>query len=243
MTTNPLTILIVEDEIITATDIQETLEKAGHKITDIAHTYQEAMATINRSVPDLAIVDIMLEHSSGDGVMVARDLANQYQIPVIYLTASSETETFCRAAETLPAAYLLKPFRHNELAFQVELAYLNRQSQNMQSAQTLFLPINKGLEKIEKGNVLYLLAQGSYVKMYMVGDEKPHLLTMNLGYLAQYFSSADFFRLSRSVLINLNHIARIDGNELLMKAHTSRLSIPEASKTPLIKKLTIVRTR
>lgn len=240
---NKLNILIVEDQIISATDIQETLEKAGHYITEIAQTYQDAIKAVEKIVPDLAIVDIVLERSSADGVMVARDLIHRYQIPIIYLTASSESETFRRAAATLPAAYLLKPFRHHELAFQIELAYLNWHNQTMLDAETLFLPINKGLEKVEKSNVLYLLAQGAYVNMYMVGEEKPYLLTMNLGYLAQYFSLNIFYRLSRSLLINLNHIARIDGSELLMQAHAARLPIPENTRGQLLKKLNVVRTR
>lgn len=240
---HPLNILIVEDEIITAVDIQETLEKAGHRVTAIARNFQEAVAAVRQYPPDLAMIDIRLEGSSADGITTARELLNQHWMPIIYLTASSESQAFQRAKETLPAAYLLKPFRHHELAFQVELAYINQHNRNLLTSETLFLPINKGHEKIEKDNVLYLLAEGAYVNVYMVGEEKPHLLAMNLGYLAQYFSTANFHRLSRSLLINLNHVSRLERNQLFMHKLSAPITIPEGNRADLMNKLSVVRTR
>ncbi|MFD2936405.1 LytR/AlgR family response regulator transcription factor [Spirosoma flavum] len=168
-------------------------------------------------------------------------------MPIIYLTAHSEPQVFQRAKDTSPAAYLLKPFRHNELAFQVELAYLNqynnRHPTNLLGSEKLYLPINKGHEKVAKQDVLYLLAEGAYVKVYMVGEEKPHLLAMNLGYLAQYFSTANFHRLSRSLLINLDHVSRLERSQLFMHKQPVPISIPEGNRVDLIKKLAVVRTR
>ncbi|CAN5355266.1 N/A [soil metagenome] len=240
---NSLNILIVEDENITAVDIQETLEKAGHQVTAIARNFQEAVAAVKHCPPDLAMIDIRLEGSSADGITTARELLNQHWMPIIYLTANSESQTFQRAKETSPAAYLLKPFRHHELAFQVELAYINQHNRNQLTSTTLFLPINKGHEKIEKDNVVYLLAEGAYVKVYMVGEDKPHLLAMNLGYLAQYFSTANFHRLSRSLLINLNHVSRLERNQLFLHKLPAPIIIPEGNRVDLMKKLAVVRTR
>ncbi|MVM32725.1 response regulator [Spirosoma sp. HMF4905] len=240
---NSLNILIVEDETITAADIQETLEKAGHSIITIARNTQEAVAAVKKYLPDLAMIDISLERSSADGIDTARELLSHHRMPIIYLTAHSEAQTFQRARETMPAAYLLKPFRQHELAFQVELAYMNQHTKNLQTSETLLLPINKGYEKIHKDKVIYLLAEGAYVKVYMAGEEKPYLLAMNLGYLAQYFSTANFHRLSRSLLINLDHVSRLERSQLFMHNYTIPINIPEGNRGDLMKKLAVVRTR
>ena len=139
-------ILIVEDEIITATDLKETLQKKGHEITAIAKNYTEAVNAMNQQLPDLIIIDIRLRNSEQDGISFAEEITKEYKIPFVYLTSSTELETFNRAKLTLPAAYLLKPFRHQELAFQVELAYnhyqVNNQSENNPAkAESIFLPV------------------------------------------------------------------------------------------------------
>lgn len=244
---SPLKILIVEDDIITATDLKETLEKAGYSITDMATTYEEALASAGRDKPDLAIIDITLEGSTADGVHTAKDLVDRYSIPVVYLTANSESKTFQRARETFPAAYLLKPFDYKELAFQIELASqyyaLNKQSDsNPHTADAIFLPVDNGHQKIRKEDVVCLKADGSYVKVYLKNEETPYLFSMNLGYLSQYFTSPNFYRLSRSVTINLKYLEQIKTTELYLKGYSSPIPIPERKKSDLMKQLAVVRT-
>lgn len=245
--TRSLAILLVEDMAITAIDIQETLERAGHTVTAIARNFQEAVVAVQHQTPDLAIVDIVLEGSSVDGITTARELLKLHWMPIIYLTAQSEPRVFEQAKDTLPAAFLLKPFRHNELAFQVELAYLNqtdnRQVSSVADSESLYLPVKKGYEKIAKSQVLYLMAEGAYVKVFVVGEDKPLLFTMNLGHLAQYFPMTAFHRLSRSLLINLEYVARVERTQLFMQDQPVPLPIPEGNRNDLMKKLAIVRTR
>ncbi|GAB3698281.1 hypothetical protein GCM10027592_23210 [Spirosoma flavus] len=241
-----LNILLVEDVFITAVDIQETLERAGHRVIAIAGNYQEALAAVEQQ-PDLAIIDIVLSGSSVDGITTARELLKIHWMPIIYLTAQSEPEVFQQAKDTLPAAFLLKPFRHNELAFQVELAYLNhtkkQQETNVAESENLYLPAKKGYEKIRKSQVVYLMAEGSYVKVFMADEDKPRLFTMNLGYLAQYFPTTEFYRLSRSHLINLEYVVRLERTQLYMHNQPNSLPIPEGNRNEIMRRLAVVRTR
>jgi DNA-binding LytR/AlgR family response regulator len=237
-----LKILIIEDELITANDIQETLEKAGHQITAIAQSCKEALSSMKHSLPDLALIDITLEDAV-DGIATAKALLGQQQMPIIYLTANSETPTVQRAAETYPAAYLLKPFRHKELAIQVELAYHNYQasqgiSVNPFAAESLYLPFEKGHERIIKQEVLYIEAEGAYVKIFEL--DRSRLFTMNLGYLVQFFSTPNFYRLSRSYLINLNYVERVERNQLFIKG--SGLPFPEPQYKEVMQQLAVIKT-
>ncbi|CAG5007792.1 Protein-glutamate methylesterase/protein-glutamine glutaminase [Dyadobacter sp. CECT 9275] len=244
---NPLKILIVEDEVITAMDIQETLERADHQVTGIAQSYYEAMESVRRQVPDMALLDIRLQEGE-DGIRLAKDITERYDMPIIFLTAHSEHDTFAKAKETAPAAYLLKPFRQKELALQIELAYhhfkLNKAAMPKSTTmEYLFLPINKGYEKIAKSDVLFMQAEGVYVKIFMLNESKPHLLSMNLGYLSQYFNDINFYRLSRSLLVNLSHLERIEKNHIYLRGFASPVVVPETNRADLLKHLTVVRTR
>lgn len=238
-----LKVLIVEDEVITANDIKETLEKAGHQVTAMARNFNEAMAALKRQLPDLALIDIQLSKSSADGITTAKELLSYHSMPIVYLTANSESETMQRAKETLPASYLLKPFRQHELVVQIELAHANRKfTQSMAESDTLYLPINKGYEKLTKNEVLYLAADGAYVKVYLLNEEQPRLFSMNLGHLSPYFSHTHFYKLSRSVVVNLDYVERLERSQLWMRSQPQPLQIPDANRAELMRKLTVVRT-
>ncbi len=243
---DPLNILIVEDTILTAMDLRETLEAAGHRVTAIARDYDQALKAIQKQSPDLALIDIRLDGSTADGIATAREVLAQRRMPIIFLTAYSEPQTFQAAKETLPAAFLLKPFRHDELKLQIELAYYNfhvGDAATSPAAKHLFLPIDKGYEKTNPDDVLYLKADGAYVKVFVLGKEQPHHISTNLSHLAQYFPTANFYRLSRSLLINLNHLERIERNHLFLVNHKTAIPIPAANRKELTQKLRIVRTK
>ncbi|WP_338868450.1 response regulator [Spirosoma sp. SC4-14] len=243
---NGLRILVVEDQAITAMDLQETLQEAGHTVVATARTYQEAIDAFRKYPVDLALIDIQL-NGSRDGIDTAKELLAIRRIPIIYLTANSEIQTFQSAKETLPSAYLLKPFQSHELKLQIELAYHNFENAVQPTADVppghLFLPIDKGYEKIDTNNVLYLKADGSYVRVFMVGKETVHHISTSLSHLAQYFPQSNFFRLSRSLLVNINHIERLESNYLYMVNHKIPIQIPVASRKELMKKLTVIRTK
>lgn len=244
-----LKILIVEDETITAMDLRETLQEAGHSVTAIARNFEQALAAVKSHPPDLALIDIQLgDEFTVNGIATAKVLLNYHRMPIIYLTANSELKTFQAAKETLPAAYLLKPFRHDELKLQIELAYYYFQSTTASSTGSagsgyLYLPIDKGYEKIDPHDVLYLKADGSYVKLFLVNKPLPYHISTNLSHLAQYFSTANFYRLSRSLLINLDHMERLESNHLFMVNQKIPIQIPAANRKELMKKLTVVRTK
>lgn len=240
-----LKILIVEDQTITAMDIKETLEEAGHTVTTTARTYEQAVASVKNNPPDLAIVDIKLVDSEADGIITAEKILSIHSIPIIYLTANSERKTFQRAKETLPAAYLLKPFDADELLMQVEVVWnYFKSTQLAYASDGLFFTIkNKGQHRIIPADVLYIEAEGSSTKIYVTQEKLPHEVSMNLSNVADYFTSSNFFRLSRSLLINLDHVARIVEEKVYLKNIERGLPIPSNSKQALIQKLTIVKTR
>jgi DNA-binding LytR/AlgR family response regulator len=240
-----MNIIIIEDEIITAMDLKNALKRKGYNVMAICKTYQEVLAVLEAGTPDLFLIDIKLRLSSMDGIQIAEAININNTIPIIFLTSQSENTTFDRAKHLKPAAYLFKPFRPEELIYQIELAY-NQFNQNSKldpsSSQNLFLPYKKGHRKVAKDKVLFIKAEGSYVNIYIDGDSTPVLITMNIGYILQYFLAANFFKLSRSYIINLEKIDRIDTDYLYFENSEMTVHIPKSSKQFLFKQLTLTKT-
>jgi len=114
-------ILLVEDERITAEDLKNTLENIGYQVTGIASSADTFYTCLQSEIPDLVLMDIYLKGNK-DGIELAIEIKEKYQIPVIYLTAYSDTHILERAKITEPFGYILKPFQERELHSNIEMA-------------------------------------------------------------------------------------------------------------------------
>ncbi|AXB78590.1 response regulator [Novosphingobium sp. P6W] len=78
-------VLIVEDEILIAMEIERILEEAGYRVIAIAADQQEALRAGEKA--DLALIDLNLRDGP-TGPIIARELAAQYGVRVVYVTAN-----------------------------------------------------------------------------------------------------------------------------------------------------------
>lgn len=114
-------ILIVEDEGIEALDLQQRLTNHGYIAEDIATTGEEAVKKVQETIPDLVLMDIMLQ-GEVDGIAAAEQIQTNFDIPVIYITAYADEKTLGRAKLTEPYGYIVKPFRERELLITISMA-------------------------------------------------------------------------------------------------------------------------
>jgi PAS domain S-box-containing protein len=121
MKTEPVAILIVEDERIIARDLEQTLAQLGYTPCGIASSADSALSMTAERRPDLVLMDIRIQ-GSRDGIDTAQDLQSQFDIPVVYLTAHADETTLARAKQTGPYGYLLKPVKLAELRSVVEVS-------------------------------------------------------------------------------------------------------------------------
>jgi PAS domain S-box-containing protein len=96
---------------------------------------EEAVVLAEKKPPDLICMDIELMGKI-DGIETARKIHEHADIPIIYLTAYSDSTRFARAKETVPYNYIVKPFSERELLASVELA-LSRHAADRHIRETL----------------------------------------------------------------------------------------------------------
>lgn len=113
-------IIIVEDEMITALDLKEKLIEAGYSVPAIVSDGEEAVNIVAEIRPDLVLMDIVLQGEM-DGIAAAKKISS-LDIPVIFLTAYSDKDTLQRAKSTSPYGYIIKPYPDKELRLTIETA-------------------------------------------------------------------------------------------------------------------------
>ena len=131
-------LLIVEDEVIVALDIEDRLAALGYQLVGHALTGEGALELTRELRPDLVLMDIRLQGDM-DGIAAAAEIRRRFHVPVIFLTAYSEDETLERAKLSEPYGYILKPFDDRELKSAVEIAlYKHRTEEEIRHLNRLY---------------------------------------------------------------------------------------------------------
>lgn len=217
-------ITIVEDELIVSEDLRQTLESEGYLVTGCFDTAEDAFTHIVEAAPDMAMVDIRLR-----GVMTGIELTEKIRaarpMPVVYITANSDEETYQLARKTKPQAFLVKPFNARTMLAAVDLAFYNF-SENQEADgilhagpsdrkptaylndQGFFIRVAGRHRKIKSDELLYIEADGSYAKVTCL--EGTYTISQNLSAFQRKVQLNCLLRVHRSYLININHVDSFD---------------------------------
>ena len=118
-------ILIVEDELIVAKDLEFHLKRMGHSVIAKVTRGEDAVEIAAAQHPDLILMDIVLKGEL-DGIETSYRIRKSSDIPIIFVTAYTEDSVFERAKATGPYAYIIKPVDMVELKITVELVLYRR---------------------------------------------------------------------------------------------------------------------
>lgn len=127
-------ILIVEDEAIVAKNLQNRLRAVGYAVPAIASSGEEALRKVKSIKPDLVLMDIVL-NGEIDGIAAANTIHENYNTPVVFLTAYSDEDAIQRAKIAEPYGYILKPFEISEVHSAIEIALYKHEKEETQVRQ------------------------------------------------------------------------------------------------------------
>lgn len=118
-------ILIVEDDMVIAKHLEQTLMNKGYNDINIVTSGDDAINFSEKESPDLVLMDIVLKGKM-NGIDATKKIKQKKNIPIIFLTAHSDPHTFKEAVGTDPFCYLVKPFKEEELEQYVESALFQK---------------------------------------------------------------------------------------------------------------------
>lgn len=216
-------LLIVEDEPIISKDLAYVIEDLGYAVTGICSNHLEALEALKNKLPDLVICDIHLQGDDWDGIRLAQEIRQLYDLPIIFLTALADPATISRAATVEPDAYLTKPFEERTLYAAIELA-ISKFSLRQAAVATppadllpfigghFFIKDKKRLVKVNAEDIVWVKAQGTYSQVATADHQ--YLLSTHLGTIEEKLRGLPFVRIHRSWLVNFRYITAIEEDVL-----------------------------
>jgi len=118
MSDNKANILLVEDDQNLGFVVQDALKRKGYTV-HLCRDGKEGLKYFNEHAYDICVLDVMLPHK--DGFSLAEDIRlTDQKIPIVFLTAKSQTEDRIAGFKAGGDDYLTKPFSHEELLLRIE---------------------------------------------------------------------------------------------------------------------------
>jgi len=122
MTDLPQKVLIIEDEAITQRYLKDILGQYNLECVDCYDNAKEALAHIKITKYEMILMDINIKGSM-DGIQLSREILRTRNIPIIFITAHSDTETFQEVLELSPYGFIAKPFSSQDVEMALQLAH------------------------------------------------------------------------------------------------------------------------
>lgn len=159
-------VLVVEDEKDLNSIICSKLVKEGYNV-DACYDGQAALDYMEAENYDGAIMDIMIPNK--DGITVLREMRNAgIQVPVLFLTAKTETQDIVRGLDAGASDYMTKPFEFSELMarLRVMLRTQNLVNENVITCGSLVVDMNNR-QAIRDGKVIDLTVREYAILEYL----------------------------------------------------------------------------
>jgi len=141
-------ILLLEDELMLQTSINEYLDDMGYVVTTFSDGLL-ALEELEKNGYDLLLLDINVPSLNGLDIVEKLNLMDNYT-PTIFISANTDINTISKAFESGAIDYLKKPFHLKELAIRIQ-----KEVENIQKIRSKHLLLSKNYSLSLDENVLY----------------------------------------------------------------------------------------
>lgn len=218
MSINNISILIVDDEPEARDLLSMMLERLGEvELAGTADCVDDAYLQIIKSQPDLVLLDIQMPEKNGFELL---KMVHETKLKTGFIFVTAFDEYAIEAIRASAFDYLLKPVDRDELSrsvvrFREQLQESNIHHQiedilqGLGSKARIKVNTRTGFILIRPDEILHCMAAGNYTEVYLVNN-RVETVTSNLGSFMELLPSNGFFRISRSGMINLDYLTRVD---------------------------------
>lgn len=202
-------ILIIDDEAFARELLKQQLEEycAGMvEIVGLADSAIEGLKLIRQAQPQLVFLDVEMPMGTGFDLL---ELSGERHFEVVFTTAHRKYAL--NAMKHQATDFLLKPIDGDALALAVRNAGIrldNRKAGEFTQNKKLKLKSSRETLLVLISDILYLEAHGRYSKLHLSGGTV-HLISRNIGEFEEELGPYRFFRIHKSLLVNLEKVARL----------------------------------
>ena len=113
-------VMVVDDEAIICTQLEERLGSMGYEVVGTAFSGEEAIEMAGQRKPEVVLMDIVMPGKL-DGIDASAIIREEMDIPVVFLTGYTDAKYVERAKMVEPFGYIVKPYQEREISATLEV--------------------------------------------------------------------------------------------------------------------------
>lgn len=239
-----LSLIIIDDEKNARLLLSEIVSEIPG-IIEVANcsNVDAAFNEIIDKSPDVILLDIQMPQK--DGFVLIEMLKSLEDIPDVIFVTAFEKFTI-RAIRAAAFDYLLKPVKKEELKASLNRLKIKRDMtirksridnllEGVHQKSKLKFHDRTGFNLVDPRDIVFIKANGNYSELFL-SDRKNELVTMNIGKIEKMLGNDSFIRVSRSNIINLNYLVRVDKKKMVCELKNEEIYYCSYSK-PYLKNL------
>lgn len=212
-----LNLLIVEDSVSYALELEQLATKIGYNVIGIADNSADALDIIFSQQPDIILMDINIK-----GRLSGIDIAKRIQhldIPALYITSFEDKKTYEEAQTSNLVGYIVKPVDNKTLTTSLRLllngnfktqgiegqAYIRQK----QDDNFIFFMKNNVYQKVSIDKIVIIKSEGNYCN-FTLEDGTNYLLRIKLNDVEDLLKTHHFIRCHRQYIVNKKKIRKVD---------------------------------
>jgi two-component system, LytTR family, response regulator len=209
--------ILVDDEPTAIANLKDLLK--AHPEIRVIETISDASIAVDSILdkkPDLLFLDIQMPGKTG--FEIAKELLEAGDPPAI-IFATGFDQFAIEAIRHAAFDFLVKPVNPEELKQAIgrlqqtppepsQVEQLTRLIERTLSTHKIKISNTGGFSLISPIDIIYIQADWNYSELFF-GQEKSELATMNIGSLEESLPKSDFFRISRSLIINVTYLTKV----------------------------------
>jgi len=242
--------IIIEDEKAAFEQLNNILKSSYEtQINVIGHEtgVEKGIKLINELNPQLVFLDIELE--DGNGFEILDYFTNSSSFEVIFTTGLKDYKE--KAMDYFAFYYLNKPILKSQLTVVID-KFLSKQTsfdsnkyfafkdQLKYQSKKISLPMKNGdFIIIDIDDIMYCEADGSYSRFY-TKDHKTYITSNNLKKIETLLQHTSFFRIHRSILLNLKHVSQYNNSGEIKLSNNQKLLVSSRNKSSFLRVLKLM---
>ncbi len=230
-------ILAVEGDPRYVVSLKLVIQDLGYELIGIVANVQAALELLEKSSPDLVLMDIETSDAT-NGIEFVSRLTGSRRIPIIYVLDSADFQTVQQPKLALPKAHVSKPYDCLGLQSAIELAMFYDSPQNYAAVQskamgdTFYIKDNNRLAKIRLRDIVVVEVDEKYC--YIVTHQRRHIVDMPLDELMEKLPREDFLRVHKSFVIRKSAIEEVNVDEFTLRISECTIPIGKMYKEQLL---------
>lgn len=236
-----LNLLIVEDSINYAVELEQLATEIGFNVVGVVDNSADALDTIFSNAPDVILMDINIKGKLS-GIEIAKKI-HHLNIPVLYITSFNDEATYNEALESNLIGYIVKPVDKLTLGTSLKLLIKNAlvdddRKQNpelyiKEEEEFIFFMKNNIYQKVNVNQICYIKSEDNYCH-FTFDDTSTYLLRIKLNEVEDLLQHKKFIRCHRQYIVNQMKIRSIDTNMSTIEVGNEKIPYSRSKKQEIM---------